>query len=97
MTFEDAMVEKAIREWAHESAANDLKAVSGDVRGPMGLTPDSIKQSPEWQHAFKIERNAFAAMRKFNLWVTKTYKKELKDLRDKQRNDKLNTNQMKGN
>lgn len=45
--------------------------------GPMGLTPDDVKQSPEFQSIKKAYDNAFAALRAFNQAYVKTYKREL--------------------
>ena len=85
MNFQDAMVHKATLEWEHEGAANDLKAIVGDARGPMGLTPDSIKQTPEWKAAYSKERSAFNAMRNFNMYIARTFKKELRAEREAKR------------
>lgn len=85
MNFQDAMVHKATLEWEHEGAANDLKAIVGDARGPMGLTPDSIKQTPEWKSAYYKERAAFNAMRDFNMYMARTFKKELRAEREAKR------------
>lgn len=89
MNFQDAMVYKATLEWKHEGAANDLKAIVGDARGPMGMTPDYIKQTPEWKAAYQKERAAFHAMRDFNMYVARTFKNELRAEREAKRQAKL--------
>ena len=85
LTFEFAMMEKRLLEWQHEAATNDLKAISGNVRGPMGLTPDTIKRTPEWKAAYSKERSAFNAMRNFNMYIARTFKKELRAEREAKR------------
>jgi len=48
---------------------------------PMGLTPDHIKSSPEYQaDKFNFEI-AFANLRSFNKTYVKTFKKELREER----------------
>lgn len=89
MNFQDALVHNATLEWQHECAVNDLKAIVGDARGPMGLTPDSIKQTPEWKAAYYRERAAFNAIRDFNAFMTRNFKKEMRDARDAKRQAKL--------
>lgn len=83
LTFEFAMTEKRLLEWQHEAATNDLKAISGGEKGPLGLTPDHIKSTPEWQEAFKAERKAFADLRAWNAFMTKIFRKEMIAERDR--------------
>lgn len=78
MTYHIAKQAKEIAERTHEQAVAELKAASGDVKGPFGLTPDHIKQTPEWNKAFRAERKAFADLRAINKYVSKNYKKELR-------------------
>lgn len=53
-----------------------------DSRGPMGLTPDAIKFNPEYQKAWKHERQAFSAMREFNTQYTRVFRRELREDRN---------------
>ena len=46
-------------------------------RGTMGLTPDAVKATPEWQQAKKAYNLAFDQSRAFNKFFTKAYKKEI--------------------
>ena len=46
------------------AAGRALNAISG--AGPMGLTPDSVKASPEWKAKRASYDRAFAALRAFN-------------------------------
>ncbi|HLF12454.1 MAG TPA: hypothetical protein VJA26_14700 [Gammaproteobacteria bacterium] len=41
-----------------------LKKLSGG--GPMGLTPDSVRATPEWKEAKRASAATFAAYRAFN-------------------------------
>ncbi len=53
------------------------KPLGAYPKGPMGLTPDHIKQSREWQDARRKFDAVFARVRAFNAVFTRTYKKEL--------------------
>jgi hypothetical protein len=54
-----AQVEKSV-----DDAAAKLNKIGGDTNG--GLTPDSIKFSPEYKRAKESFNKAFAALRLFN-------------------------------
>jgi hypothetical protein len=74
MNFEQAKA-KALALWeAHADAAAVLAVFP---KGAMGLTPDAVKASPEWQAAYRIERAAFAELRTFNAMYVKRFKKEI--------------------
>lgn len=51
-------------EW--RAAGKALKAIPGVNSGPNGLTPDSVKQSPEFRAAKAACDQAFQAVRAFN-------------------------------
>lgn len=89
MNYQDSMVYKATLERKHDEAANDLKSLVGNERGAFNLTPDSIKQTPEWKSAYQKERAAFNAMRDFNMHMARNFKKELRAERDAKRQAKL--------
>lgn len=56
-----------------------LKACNpNDERGPMGLTPDHIKNTPEWQQARAAVDRAGKVLRDYNRQFLKLYKKEWK-------------------
>lgn len=40
-------------------------------KGPMGLTPDSIKSTPEWKAAKQQSDKAFQELRALNAWIAK--------------------------
>ncbi len=74
MTYEEAKVVKADLE--AKLAAIVTPPLAGS--GPMGLTPDHVKATPEWK-AYRIAHDtAFAALRNFNGWYVKTFKKEIR-------------------
>jgi hypothetical protein len=59
---------------ANKDAAAVLDAFP---RGPMGLTPDSVKATPEWKAARKACDETFEALRAFNSFYVKTFKAEI--------------------
>jgi len=79
MTYLKAKAGKAMIDMAHDAAAIRLRIVSGDERGPMGLTPAHIKATPEWQEAYRKERELFAMMREYNRKFNKLYGKEYRE------------------
>jgi hypothetical protein len=46
--------------------------------GPLGLTPDAIKSSPEYVAARQAYDFRFAALRGFNQWFIRTFDSELR-------------------
>ena len=76
MTFEEFKAAQEILDNAHKAATALLVSVSGE-RGPMGLTADHVKNSPEWRAAYTAERKAFAAFRDFNGVYAPKFKKEI--------------------
>jgi hypothetical protein len=54
-------------------------------KGPLGLTPDAVKRSPEWLTASRNFTFAFQALRRFNRTYTKTFAEELRHERQIQR------------
>lgn len=62
------------------SAANS--ALIKYPRGLMGLTPDAIRATPEWQHEKRHAEAAFKKLQRFNISFLKTYKKEIQSERN---------------
>jgi hypothetical protein len=60
-----------------------LKALSGG--GAMGLTPDHVRATPEWQKAKHEFDAAFAALRAFNTVYVRRFKDELAQERRRRR------------
>jgi hypothetical protein len=67
----------------YKAACKELKAIPGVSSGPMGLTPDAVKATPEYQAAKARMDATFQGLRTYNAWYTKTFKKELKKDRRK--------------
>lgn len=75
MTYTQAKLYREALYQAHDAAADHLYAVSGGDKGPMGLTPDSVKETTEWKSAFAKERAAWDRLREHNAFMVKTFKK----------------------
>jgi hypothetical protein len=60
-----------------KDAAQALKSIPGVGIGPMGLTPDHVKASPDYQETRRRFEWDFDSLRKFNAWYVKTFKREL--------------------
>jgi hypothetical protein len=73
--FVKAKTERDNLEFAAKEAGEELRAFP---KGPMNLTPDHIKATPEWKAAKLRFDRAFAALRDFNVVFTKQYATELR-------------------
>lgn len=76
MNYQQAKARKAELEAAQHEASRALSAISGG--GPMGLTPDHVKTTPEWQARRVSWDRAWTALRAFNGWYVKTFAAEIK-------------------
>lgn len=85
VTFEQALLIKDQLDAAHDA----IVWPEGCGTGPMGLTPDHIKFSPEFRKARAASQNILAIMRKFNQVFSKRFKKEIIAHRDAKRAAKL--------
>lgn len=64
-------------------AVNETSAKMQEFpRGPLGLPPDDVKASPEWQTAYRNFNTAFEALRKFNGTYVKAFADELRHERN---------------
>lgn len=61
-----------------KAAGRALDAVPGVGSGTMGLTPDSVKSSPEYRAARARWEEAFATLRRINAEGPRLYRKEMK-------------------
>lgn len=63
---------------AANKACDEASAVLVAAKGGscLGLTPDSVKATPEYQAALKAYNVSFAQLRNTNVWFTKAFKKE---------------------
>lgn len=52
------------------------KEINKFEKGDMGLTPDHVRKSPEYQKAKKEYDDSFKKLREFNSWFLKEFKKE---------------------
>lgn len=65
-----------------DSKVNETSLVLQNFeKGNMGLVPDEVKNSPEFQAAKKDFNNAFSEQRNFNINYVKVFKVELKEER----------------
>jgi hypothetical protein len=59
-------------------ASQALRAIPGIGSGPMGLTPDAVKATPEYREAKARSDATFAALRNFNGKFVKLFAAEIK-------------------
>lgn len=71
--FESALAEKLRLEAECETFS---RAMQRFPRGPMGLTPDHVTTSPEFQQAKRAFDASFRRLRDFNALFLKKFKKE---------------------
>lgn len=84
--FQQAKIEEAKIEREMSEAEQALKFITAEIsrrlgvseRGPMGLTPDAVKEMPEWRAAKTRVDKAFAQLRAFNAAFVKRFAKELR-------------------
>lgn len=89
MDYQQAKQQQLEKDQAHSDASRNLGEVIKKLseeqnlqnRGD-GLTPDSVKFSPEYQEAYRAERAAFEKFREINDFIVKNFKKEEKAARN---------------
>jgi len=64
MSGDYGMTQQELLECDVARTSKALKAISGG--GPMGLTPDNVKTSPEYRAAKRAYDTAFSRLRTFN-------------------------------
>jgi hypothetical protein len=82
MTYEEAKLHKQKLEKNSDILGDKLNAFE---RNEMGLVPDNIRKSEEYQMANIQFKKAFKELQKFNIYFTKTFKKESAKERDGRR------------
>lgn len=88
MTYEEA---KVIREQLYAELDRASDALKGYPKGPMGLTPDHIKFSPEYRAKKQAFDLIFSKLRAFNGHFVKLFKKEIQaERRLKYANQEMN-------
>lgn len=88
ITFEEWKQGRDKVEAAHRGAAKILADLAPE-RNALGLVPDHIKQSKEWQQAHLNERRLFANLRETNSYGVRHFKFELDEERNQRRQAKL--------
>lgn len=78
LSTDDYAEAKAIKEEAWSQSEEFNKPLEAFPKGAMGLTPDDVKNSPEWQTAKRNFDIAFEEMRRVNAWFNKKFDKEYK-------------------
>lgn len=73
MTYIEA---KARADALHEQYRRAGMVMDTFPKGPMGLTPDEVKATPAYRSARTECDRAFAELRNFNGWYTKTFRRE---------------------
>lgn len=73
MSYEEA---KTRAEALHQAASEAGAILSGFPKGPMGLTPDHVKATQAYVEAKASYDRSFEALRAFNGWFTKRFKRE---------------------
>jgi len=84
MTYQEAKARQAALEANVKLAGAALRQFPAN--GPMGLTPDSVKASPEFRTAKACFDRAFSQLAAFNAAFVKTYRKEAAAERKARRN-----------
>lgn len=85
-TYEQA---RTVRDNAEQTLKRAGAIMDRFPKGPMGLTPDSVKAIPEWKAAKMEADQAFATLRAINAFIVKYFKKESRAERDAIRQAKL--------
>lgn len=79
MTYQEAKLQAEMLWEAHRLAGKNLKDfLDKHPKGPMGLTPDLVKKSPEYIKLKAAYDKAFQTLRTFNAAYTKRYAKEIR-------------------
>lgn len=76
MNYEEAKSYRDEMEKRHKIDLDKIKEFD-KYKIAMGIVPDHIRETPEYQIAKKAVDNNFAELRNFNQWFVKTFKKEI--------------------
>jgi hypothetical protein len=90
MNMEFAIYKAAVAQLDAEAkaASEKMKALGGGT-GPMGLTPDHIKFSPEYRIAYATSQQAHQKLRSLNQTYVKKFANELRAEREAKRNSRV--------
>lgn len=83
LSFDDARKLRKELENQYAQLSKKLKEFPGYGSGKMGLTPDHVRTLPEYQKLDKELATTFKKIRDINSFITKNYKKEMKELKKK--------------
>jgi hypothetical protein len=72
MNYEEAKAYRDAMEERHQIDTDNLKKFN-KYKIAMGLIPDHIRETPEYQTAKKAVDKNFAELRNFNEWFVKTF------------------------
>lgn len=75
MNYEEAKAHKQSIELMVKTLSEELQKFP---KGPMGLTPDHVKATPEFRFAKHVYDMAFKKLRDFNGEFNRTFKAEIK-------------------
>jgi len=78
----------ALEHCARRASAR-LNAIPGTGSGPNGLTPDSVKATPEWREAYFAYQQAHNSLRELNGRCVRLFKRELARERQEAREARL--------
>jgi hypothetical protein len=73
--FEDAKAERDLIQKEVDASSAILRAFP---KGPLGVTPDAVRATPEFRSANARFQKAFARLRAFNTIYTKRFVKEIR-------------------
>lgn len=87
MTYQEARLQAEVHWETHRQAGKNLNDfLDKHPKGPMSLTPDAVKKSPEYIELKDAYDKAFQTLRTFNATYTKRFAKEIRtDRRGKAR------------
>lgn len=83
MTYEEFKAQQKVIETAMKPFSDYLNA---QPKGPMGLTPDEVKSTPEWKRNYNSFHCIAGQYRKLNAYGAKMFKVEIR----KERLERLN-------
>jgi hypothetical protein len=87
-SYEESLQIKQNLEKELKISEQNINRISGESKNSMGLTPDNIKNTPEWKKAYDEVNQKFNNLKKFNEIFTSAYKKEIAYDRKKRQEEK---------
>lgn len=84
MTYDEAKAIRSHYERDYQEAAAVIRSLGGDT-GPMGMTADHVKFSPEYRAAKVVLDRTMESLRRFNTRFTKEFRTEIRAEREAKR------------